>query len=369
MTSIRFVGDLPLWVGILVAALAGLGTWFIYRRELQNLSGRQRWLLPGLRTAAVVLALLILTGPVLHHRRLIGQLGRVVVFLDDSRSMSVHDHNMPVARKLLVAQAHGWLPATRIDTSLWDMANQLAETRRDVTTKLAGQSSDANVLERCRTTFAERMAATAARLEQFPWSTLPVDDGQAPPPWQDLAGRFRDELLLPGQSVRDVPLDSPEACQNAASRLLDLCQLMTAYEQSMLAAFDAVGTQLAASGNRSIAAALALFDETSRWQRAESLLVGESTGLLAKLARTHEVDVLRLTRGGAEPLWSGQGTTNVPTQLSAAIGDVLTDLSTGVGNRMTSRTGGTASPDSAETEPRTAVLLLTDGQHNSGPSP
>jgi uncharacterized membrane protein len=109
MTNIRFVGNLPWLVGLLLAAAAALVAWWLYRRERHDLPGRLRWALPALRAGAVFLAVLTLTGPVLHHRQVIGQLGRVLVFLDGSQSMAVADQHMPVARKLLVARDQGWL--------------------------------------------------------------------------------------------------------------------------------------------------------------------------------------------------------------------------------------------------------------------
>ncbi len=114
MTTLRFVGELPLWAGLLIAALLGGSTWWYYRRERANLPGHLRWLLPLLRASAVVLVVLMLVGPVIHRRQVIGQLGRVLVFVDGSRSMTVKDTQMPTARKLGIAQQHGWLPHNQI---------------------------------------------------------------------------------------------------------------------------------------------------------------------------------------------------------------------------------------------------------------
>ncbi len=84
MTSIRFVGDLPLWLGLLLAVVASALSWRYYRREQHDLSPRLRWLLPLLRSFAFFLAVLALAGPVLHHRTIIGELGRVRIDLKRS---------------------------------------------------------------------------------------------------------------------------------------------------------------------------------------------------------------------------------------------------------------------------------------------
>ena len=53
MTSIRFIGDVPLWSGALVAFAAALAVWLLYRRERHDLPPRLRTWLPLLRSCAV----------------------------------------------------------------------------------------------------------------------------------------------------------------------------------------------------------------------------------------------------------------------------------------------------------------------------
>ena len=80
--NLRFMGDWNPWVGAAVAvALAGLA-WSLYRRETRTNATSLRWLLPVIRTVVVFLAILMLTGPVLHHRKVVGERGRVLVFLE-----------------------------------------------------------------------------------------------------------------------------------------------------------------------------------------------------------------------------------------------------------------------------------------------
>lgn len=122
MTSLRFIGDLALWQGLAVAAAVGALSWWLYWRETRALSGALRWLLPTLRSAAIVLALLILTAPVLHHRYREGEPGRLRFLIDSSRSMSISDRHVDLAAKLEIAQSLGWMdqpapsPATKAPT-------------------------------------------------------------------------------------------------------------------------------------------------------------------------------------------------------------------------------------------------------------
>ncbi|MCX7887495.1 MAG: VWA domain-containing protein, partial [Verrucomicrobiae bacterium] len=83
--------------------------WCLYRRETGSLAGSARWVLPLLRSLAVFSLVLMLAGPVLHHRRTIGELARVLVFVDASKSMSITDEFMEPSRKQIVAAAYGWL--------------------------------------------------------------------------------------------------------------------------------------------------------------------------------------------------------------------------------------------------------------------
>ena len=109
VTDLRFLGDWGVWLAVAFAlALAGLA-WWLYRREVRGQTGHSRWLLPLLRAEAVFFIVLILAGAVLHHRRTIGELARVIVFVDASKSMGVTDDFMDVSRKLLIARSYGWL--------------------------------------------------------------------------------------------------------------------------------------------------------------------------------------------------------------------------------------------------------------------
>lgn len=116
-TNLLFLGDWGLWATLLLAlALAG-AAWFYYRREVRARADGIRWLLPALRSTAVFLLVLMLAGPVLHHRRTVGELARILVFVDASKSMGVTDDFMELPRKLELARAYGWLAAGEVPTN------------------------------------------------------------------------------------------------------------------------------------------------------------------------------------------------------------------------------------------------------------
>ena len=76
---------------ISVAPALALLMFFYYRRELRYHTGVARWVPALLRALAVFIIVLCLAGPILRHVTTFRQLGRVVVVVDGSASMSFTD--------------------------------------------------------------------------------------------------------------------------------------------------------------------------------------------------------------------------------------------------------------------------------------
>jgi hypothetical protein len=91
MTEFRFLGSIPVPLGLLlVIGLASLA-WWIYRREVYDFPSPYRWLLPTLRSLAIALALLMLLEPTLRTRYYEGTPSRLQVWLDGTQSMQETD--------------------------------------------------------------------------------------------------------------------------------------------------------------------------------------------------------------------------------------------------------------------------------------
>ena len=127
--SLQFNGLLPLWLGLSLAVVMSLLSFRYYRRETRSLSNRLRWLLPALRATAFLLTVFVLAGPVLHHRTIIGEPGRLELYLDGSASMQLTDGHMPIERRVAAAASHGWLESSQ--TSPDDPAVKSALTMFD----------------------------------------------------------------------------------------------------------------------------------------------------------------------------------------------------------------------------------------------
>lgn len=107
--SIRFAGDLPVWMVLVAAVVAVTAVILLYQRESKTLASPYNVLLPALRATAVAMVVLILAGPVWHRRQVVGTLGRVVFAVDTSQSMSLTDSQSSDGNPNRLRRASDWL--------------------------------------------------------------------------------------------------------------------------------------------------------------------------------------------------------------------------------------------------------------------
>ena len=366
MTSLRFVGDLPLWPGLVLAFIVCASSWWYYSRESFDLPRRLKWLLPLLRSLAFFLGIMVLTGPVLHHRTIIGQLGRVKIYLDASRSMTMQDRHMSIGRKLLIAEQLGWITPGHADAALLNLADELAAARRELTEALADNGS-----AEVSTPAVSKSRAAEAFLSQL--------KSLQPRLPSTVAERFGTELLQPLETLTAIKANDDS--ETAVTQLLALAQVCESIETGIRIAFDESITDIVSSGDESIQSALAMFDETPRWRRAELGLGESSAKVLATLREKHDVEVLILS-GEEATMENSAGWASSPSNETAdESGSTtlppletfsnITDLSTGIvaTQKGVAAAASSAESDEATPQPKTAIVMVTDGQHNSGPSP
>ena len=165
-TSLKFLGEVNPWLGLFLALGLAAGAWFLYRRETRDRADKLSWLLPLLRSAAVFLIVLALTGPILHHEKVIRELGRLFVFVDGSESMQMVDEEMPEGRKAAAMQAAGYLPRSRAFEEAEEASAHLARARLVATRAIKAGASDPelpNALE----AFGEHLGEAFDALEGF----------------------------------------------------------------------------------------------------------------------------------------------------------------------------------------------------------
>ncbi len=127
MTSLQFSGDIGTIQGFTLALIVGAAAWLLYYRQVRKRSGLTAYALPTLRGIAAFLLILMLTQPVLHHRETIGELGRVYLVIDASKSMNVRDLDADLSRKLESAVARGKLAGDFMDKELQQAAVNLEQ--------------------------------------------------------------------------------------------------------------------------------------------------------------------------------------------------------------------------------------------------
>ena len=353
MTSMRFVGDLPLWLGLLLALVVCALSWRYYSRESFDLPRRLKWFLPLLRSLAFFLGIMVLTGPVLHHRTIIGELGRVKIYLDASRSMTMQDRHMSVGRKLMIAEQLGWISAGHVDATLLKAADEFADANREFVAASSAVPIEPAKLRTAVETFQGRLKSLQPKLPTA------------------ISERLTTELLQPLDTAVAGIDGAPEA---TVAQLTALHGASESIETALRKGFDDSILEVINSGDESIRSALAMFDETPRWRRAELGLSESSAHILAELRKTHDVEVLTLTGEEATPnggRTSSPSRENVVEDFAPNIKDFsnITDLSSGIVASQKSTASSTSSEESTDAKPKTAIVLLTDGQHNTGPSP
>ncbi|HEX8309733.1 MAG TPA: hypothetical protein VF614_00350 [Chthoniobacteraceae bacterium] len=340
-TSLRFAGDWPWWFGLGAALLLAGVVWFFYWREVRSLRRWVRWLLPTLRALAVIMLVLMLSGPVLHHRKVVGQLSRLLLFVDGSKSMDLTDPGMDTGRKILILQRAGLLPKDAVKLDLPRAAQAL---------------SDAEALaEKAKTAPAPELAGELAGKVRAARELIAADGSEG-----DRLERFDRELFTPVNEITGRKLDQIDDKSKAAQDLAKLSEPAQRWQSELAEAFEKRVGDLAQSANSPLAAALQRFDSLPRWQRVQSILLeGESQKMLANFAERYDLQVVMLKGSEAEKVWQ-------PTARDSALPAALPKpeaLNTNLGF------GLKASADGQDSEERGAVVIFSDGQHNEGDSP
>lgn len=345
-TTLRFVGDWPWWAGVGGAvALVGLVIW-LYRPDVATTARWLRWTLPGLRAASVAMIALMLSGPVLHHRKVIGELSRLLLLVDDSRSMNLNDSSMDIGRKLRILQELKMIPPDAVKMELPRAGEALAEATalaQKAGASLNAESSDWN---RILTDFSARMAEAR---ELLPQGNLPRERVDA----------FTKELVDPSKEIERREMRQIDDRQKAAADLTRLAGIGDRWSRELAQVFQ---KELGTGASSTVQQALQRFDTTPRWQRLQKFLLDGDKGkqLLEKLSETHDVQLLALNNGQVTKLWEpSAGVSTTPSGLprpESETTDLAGPLESVIGKTQGDNQHG-------------AVVLFTDGQHNEGPSP
>ena len=353
MTSLKFVGVLSPWVGLALAILAGVVIWYFYRRESSEIPGHLRVILPLLRCLAFALGIMILTGPVLHHEETVGELGQVKIFVDASNSMTQTDKHMSLIRKLTIAQQLGWVSTEMPAQPRAAALQKISDARVELLQALDSFNSDEQETAQLADPINEFIDLLETEMVHFP-------EQERESVSTEIIDVMKKNVADPGGQDRNqqlLSLTRPDLSRVEKFEVIALQRIESELQLSV------------GSGNETIAAAVDQFDESPRWRRVELGLTEGRVNLLEKLRERHDVEVFFVhqqesdSTAGLDRDFSFQPflerdnftqATNLSSRVSEALGGAGDDSESDVENKE---------------EEKTAIVLITDGQHNDGPSP
>jgi hypothetical protein len=345
-TSLRFIGDWPWWLAFSVALVVSGGAWYLYHREIQPQRLWLRWLLPLLRALAVAMIVLMLCGPVLHHRKIIGQLSRLILFVDGSKSMGLTDASMSTGRKILILQRLGLWRSEAVKMDLPEAGEALAEAQ-----SLAARSQEAS------TASTEAWRALARNFETKINEAREALSRAGFEP--DRLDAFVREVSVSARELASREVRQLDDRNRAAQDLTRLGEAAARWQKEVNARFDRMVQAMSPGENSPLKTALSKFDALPRWQRLQALLLeGEKEKLLGRLSEKFDVRLVEMENAESHKLWQPTSKdSTLPTVLPKPEGEI-TNLSTAL-----------KSAGADEKQQRGAVVLLSDGQHNEGESP
>ncbi|MCE9610084.1 MAG: hypothetical protein K8R23_07730 [Chthoniobacter sp.] len=344
-TTLRWIGDWPWWVGLTLAAVLAITAWVLYRRDTGGMRPAFRILLPLLRALAIFLIVVLLAGPVLHHRKVIGELARLVVLVDGSESMQLADPGMDSGRKIQILERLGMLDASAVNLDLPQASATLAEARNLAEIAKAADATTADAAKKALTDFAGLIAKAE--------SLFAKSSQQA-----DQLTRFRAELGKPAADLGAREIKTMDDGKRAAQDLAKLGEFSGRWSEELATLFQKVIN--AEGANPAVKSALEKFDSLPRWQRVQALLLEgkPEQRLLAKLAKTFDLQLVSLENNEVKRVW----------QTSAKDVPVPTTLNKPAGTTTNLTSGLNFSVGSEQKTGKGAVLLITDGQQNAGES-
>ncbi len=343
MTDLRFTGDLGAFQGIIFAVLVSAAAWFLYYRQVKNREGSSRFVLPSLRAGAIFLLIMMLTQPVLHHERQVGEIGKLYVVIDNSRSMAVQDASSSNARKILSALSQGKVDEGIVNEKSIANLTQIERAHLKLKHEFSASKS-AEVIEEQGTSLTEALKSSMSDTKKMIQRVIKDDKAV--------------EALF-GSLTKLI--EKYESAEGAAklSTLQDLLRLSLEFEKVYRKSLYA-DMELMQQSNPDTAAAVQDFDNTPRWMRLQRTLFEGDNPLLDELAESHEIELLYLKGSKLESLWRSRagnidGNSDIPVSLTSTPNAEFTDLSTAL--------------VVAGSDKKSAIMLLSDGWHNHGEAP
>jgi uncharacterized membrane protein len=357
MNTLVFNGSWHAAACFLLALAAAAAVLVFYRRETRHNRHALAKALPWLRACSVFLLVLMLSSPTLRQTRTLGSPSKLSVFVDCSQSMGTADREMETVRKLALARNLQWLDSPSELTSSGTVAELLSTACRLTRSALNTPQIDDELLRKTSTAFLSQLTAARKHAEDGSFSAAElkaVDQTLLTPLGQFAARKQR----------TPAPMASPPKEFMALLDAADRWQ-RTATQKVEAAAITQAG------GARKVAAALERVSEASRLERVRAMLLdGGREGMLSRLAKNFDIELLGLTDAGVRLLWRSADALDA----SACVFPGPESTSTNIGSAILERLTGASShsktaPATSAGQSRSAAILFTDGRHNAQGSP
>jgi len=353
-TRLHFSGDFTWWMAAILAGVAALAAAWIYRGDIKGRVAQGLWMLPLLRVGAIVLVVMMLSGPVIQNHTSVGTTARVLLYVDASASMKATDEQMELPRKLRIIRHLGWIEGDAPEEYAANALDQLGNLSLLLAKLESGPKRDVpENVHQCQAIIVQAIN-DLKQLKLTGWTP-------------DKMKLFRDEIATPLQKLNPEQVSVPEQA------LITSLRPVLASWQKTLEHLMPTDEATLAKMDDATKAALERFDRTPRWQRLESQLLGGADSLVDQLAAEHNVELLALTGRRFQMLWhpgtigdageDGESDSEYllpPKTLEIAVTNMISDLATAIEDGVVSATS----------KENLHVVLFTDGQHNvDGASP
>jgi len=367
-TTFRFASVIPWYALVPLGAALVLLTIRLYRTERGFVPGPVGKALTTLRAMLPILLLLMLLEPLFSIHWFETLHGRVILLLDASLSMSSTDEARPDEEKVRLADSLRMLPEGARHVSYREFAARALADARSLPEAIdAGKTLDKLSTKRAVKDYKRKHKAAFSTLERFYYDFEELATGRQRPqeiakPLKELAKKIVEHLDAHEkleEEVLDDLADSPEQSSRAVAYDRTSLRLVSDAGGLLLVSQQTSDKLLARSRDKEIRQALVKLDDMKRSEVMARLLEYEGDGILRRLGKLFHVESYKLI--GHEVVETNpKKIVRSSGRLAFNADGKVTDLSEAV------RAAAERTKSGRETA---AVVLLTDGQNNSGGDP
>jgi len=366
--TFRFASTIPWYALVPVAVALALLAVRLYRTERSLVSGPMGKALTVLRALLPILLLLMLLEPLFTTHWFEDLKGRVILLLDSSLSMKSTDEARPDEEKVRLLDSLKMLPKGARDVSYEKLAvRALADALKAAKAVEVGKALDKLSTKRSVKDYKRKHKAAFSTLEDFheDLEDLAEDDdrpAEIAGPLKEHANKLKDHIEAHEKledDVLDELVESPQEATRGAAYDRESSGLLAEAGALLIAGQQTSDRLLARSDDKAIRKAIEKLDEMKRSELMGRLLQHDGEGILPRLGKRFHLECYKLA--GHEVV------DHDPRKVVRSSGKLTFDTDGKVTNLAEAlRSAAELTKSGRETA---AVVLLSDGQNNSGGDP